>query len=239
MFNQTGRDCTGIYKEHARDARTLSNILQDTEDAIITRQLGPAHEDELDGVLLAANGVIEELGMLLDRYDDLPVAARMTWDRLGWGQGDGSDVAMKLQSSIILVSTFYDDLKNDPQARIERALEQLADEIGKGRHESASVGSLSTVAAYDDVDDDSGWEQVIRDLGNHGIQESVVKEYRVFIVDWILRAINTGVLSTEKIPVSPGLGEENGKILAEHGMSWSSSLLRARYGVLLAMRMLC
>lgn len=154
----------------------------------------------------------------------------MTWDRLQWGQTDGSDIATRLQTSIDLVSNFYDNLKNDPQVQIERALEQLADEISKGRHETASVGSLSTIAAYDDVDDDSGWEQVIRDLGNHGIQESVVKEYRVFIVDWILRAINSGVLSTEKIPVSPG-GEQSWKIPVEQGMSRSSLVFHfARYG---------
>ncbi|TID25981.1 hypothetical protein E6O75_ATG03844 [Venturia nashicola] len=200
------RDCTGTYKEHARHVRTLSNILQDIEDAIVSHQLGRSQQDELDAILLDSSGVVGDLDVLLDTYNDFPVAARMTWDRLQWGQTDGSDMATRLQASITLVSNFYDHLKNDPQAQIERALEQLADEISKGRHETASVGSLSTIATYDDVDDDSGWEQVIRDLGNHGIQESVVKEYRVFIVDWILRAINSGVWSTEKIPVGPGEG---------------------------------
>ncbi|QDS73419.1 hypothetical protein FKW77_008382 [Venturia effusa] len=188
------RDNTGIYKDHARDTRTLSNILQDIEDAIIPRQLNRPQQSELATILHEINAVIADLDSLLDRYNDLPVAARMTWDRLQWGQNDGSDIATRLQTSIQLVSTFYETLKNDPQTQIERALEQLADEISKGRHETASV---------------------IRDLGNHGIQESVVKEYRVFIVDWILRAINSGVLSTEKIPVSPAVEEENWKIPVE------------------------
>lgn len=140
----------------------------------------------------------------------------MTWDRLQWGQTDGLDIATRLQTSITLVSTLYEHLKNDPQAQIERALEQLAGETSKGRHETASLGSLGTIATYDDAEDDSGWEQVIRDLGNHGIQESVVEENRVFIVDWILRAINSGALSTEEVPVSPGL-EDGWKIPVEQG----------------------
>lgn len=147
----------------------------------------------------------------------MPVAARMTWDRLQWGQSGGEDIAKRLQTNIKLVSDFYDGLKNDPQAQIERALEQLADEINRGRHETASVGSLSTIASYDDVQDDSGWDQIIRDLGNHGIHESVVAQYRVFIVDWILKAINSGQLSTEKIPVTP-IAEESHKYLVEQGI---------------------
>jgi hypothetical protein len=148
----------------------------------------------------------------------------MTWDRLQWGQGGGEDIATRLQTNIKLVSDFYDGLKNDPQAQIERALEQLANEISKGRHETASIGSLSTIAAYDDVQDDSGWDQIIRDLGNHGIQENLVAEYRVFIVDWILKAINSGQL-TEMIPVTPVV-EENHEYPVEQGMLGSSSISR-------------
>jgi hypothetical protein len=218
----TGRDCTGEYQTHARDARTLANTLQDVEDAIISRQLSRPQQDELAIRLYECNEFLSDLDALLEKYNALPVAARMTWDRLQWGEGGGEDIATRLQAIITRVSDFYDGLKNDPQAQIERALEQLADEISKGRHETASVGSLSTITAYDDIQDDSGWDQIIRDLGNHGIQESVVAEYRVFIVDWILKAINSGQLS-EKIPVTPVV-EENQKYPVEQGMY--SSLLQ-------------
>jgi len=154
-------------------------------------------QTELVENVQACNQALNNANALLDKYNGLSAQSKMTWDRLSWDQEGARDVETSLKQTIARLSAFYDSLKNSPQAKIEKALEQLADEISSGRHETGSVTSLSTASDYDD---DSGWVQVIRDLGNLGIEENIASEYRSFIVDWILRAINSGVLS-EKIPV--------------------------------------
>jgi hypothetical protein len=116
---------------------------------------------------------------------------------LGWDQGAARDIESSLKFNLSTLTSFYKSLVDSPQAKIEQALKQLAEDVSSGRHETTSVGSLSTVS---DSDDDSGWLQIVRDLSDLGIPEADVQVYKVFIIDWILRAINSGAL-TEKIPV--------------------------------------
>jgi hypothetical protein len=120
---------------------------------------------------------------------------------LSWGQDGDNDLRQRLADLSQQLTTFYQCLRDSPTAQIDRALQQLAKEVSNGRHETSTATSLSTSAV--DPDDDAGWDQIIRDLGDLGIAEKVVNDYRNFIVDWILRAINDGVLTDEKIPVEP------------------------------------
>jgi hypothetical protein len=183
----------------------------------VSRQLSRPQQDELTVRLNECNDFTSDLDARVEQYNGMSIAARITWDRSHWGQGGGEDITARLQRNIKLVTDFYDALKDDPQSQIERALDQLAEEISKGRHGTASVASLSTLAAYDDGQHDPGWDQIVRDLASYGIQESAVAEYRIFIVDWILKAISSGLLS-EKIHAITRV-EGNDKYLVEQGMS--------------------
>jgi hypothetical protein len=155
----------------------------------------------LDDHIQKCNKVLNDLNALLDKYNGLSAQSKRTWDRLSWDQEGARDIEANLKETIAALSAFYQSVKNSPQAQIERALEQLAEEISNGKHETSSVTTLSTASDYDD---DTGWLQVVRDLGDLGVEQQIVAEYRTFIVDWILKAINSGIL-TEKIPVE----EEN------------------------------
>jgi hypothetical protein len=116
---------------------------------------------------------------------------------MGWDQSAAKEISSGLKGNISTVTSFYKSLVESPQAKIERALKQLADDVSSGRHETTSVASLSTVS---DFDDDSGWIQIVHDLNDLGVPEAEVHTYKTFIIDWIRRAINSGAL-TEKIPV--------------------------------------
>jgi hypothetical protein len=151
----------------------------------------------LDEHIKACDQVLNDLNALLEKYNGLSVQSKRTWDRLSWDQEGARDIESNLRKAITSLSDFYKSVKDSPQAQIERALEQLAEEISNGRHETSSVRTLSTAS---DQTDDSGWLQIIHDLGDLGVEQQIVTEYRTFIVDWIMRAINSGVL-TEKIPV--------------------------------------
>jgi hypothetical protein len=187
----------GDYRNLADEARQIHYTLQDIEDTIAPRPLEVGKQTELNEHLQACDQVLNDLNALLDKYNGLSAQSKRTWDRLSWDQEGARDIETNLKKTITQLSAFYKSVKDSPQAQIERALEQLAEEISNGRHETSSVTTLSTASDYDD---DSGWIQVMRDLGDLGLEQSIVSEYRSFIVDWILKAINSGVL-TEKIPV--------------------------------------
>lgn len=115
---------------------------------------------------------------------------------MSWGQEDESNLRGRLKKLPQELQDFYWRLREAPTAQLERALQLLAKEVSNGRHETSTATSLSTAAVH--PDDNIRWEQITRDLGDLGVTEQMVNEHREFIVDWILRAINDGVLTDEK-----------------------------------------
>jgi hypothetical protein len=108
---------------------------------------------------------------------------------------------LRLNTRSQQLGSLYKRLRDSPTAQIDRALQLLAKEVSNGRHETSTATSLTTTAV--DPEDDSGWEQIKRDLGDLGVEEKTVSDHKEFITDWILRAINDGTLTDEKIPVEP------------------------------------
>jgi hypothetical protein len=119
---------------------------------------------------------------------------------MGWEQQEGGDIRSRLTSIVQEFSAFYDNLSTSPQVQVEKALEHLAAEIRNGRTDATSVVTLGTSDCYD-TSEDFGWAQVVRDLEDLGISETIATENRTFIVEWIIRAINLGWLD-EKIPIT-------------------------------------
>ena len=191
----------GEYKTFASDVRTLQNNVQDLEDVLATNSVSSALENDLNQNITACEAVLQELSDLVDKFNDLPLQSQRTWDRLNWGQDDETGLRARLQKSSEQLASFYQKLRESPTAQIDRALQLLAKEVSNGRHETSTATSLSTTAV--DPDDDSGWDQIIRDLGDLGVEEKSVTDHKKYITDWILRAINDGILTDEKIPVEP------------------------------------
>jgi hypothetical protein len=175
--------------------------LQDVEDALASNSTSSAVDAELRELIDACETALNDLSALVDNFNSLPLQSQRTWDRLSWGQDSENDLRQRLSNLTGQLTAFYRSLKNSPTAQIDRALQQLAKEVSNGRHETSTVTSLSITAV--DPDDESGWDQMVRDLGDLGIAEKVVNEYKAFIVDWILRAINDDILTDEKMPVEP------------------------------------
>ena len=119
---------------------------------------------------------------------------------MGWEQQEGGDVRSRLTSVVEEFLAFYDSLSTSSQVQVEQAMEQLAADIRKGRMDATSVVTLGTSDSYD-TSEDFGWVQVVRDLEDLGISETIATENRPFIVEWIIRAINLGWLD-EKIPIT-------------------------------------
>lgn len=140
--------------------------------------------------------MLTDLEALVDKYNSLSSKSKKTWDRLNWDQQGGRDVRARLTSNVAMLCAFYDSLIHSSQLRIEEALHQLAADIRGGHREASSVVSW---ASTEDGDEDIAWPQIIRDLEDLGITATMADEYRSFILDWFIKAINEGMLQ-EKAP---------------------------------------
>jgi hypothetical protein len=179
----------------------LQNGLQDIEDVLAKNPTTSSVDAQLQKLIDRCASALNDLSDLVDKFNNLPLQSQRTWDRLNWGQDGEEDLRERLSGLAQQLTDFYKRLRESPTAQLDRALQLLAKEVSNGRHETSTATSLSTTAV--DPGDEAGWGQIVRDLGDMGVEEKVVNEYKVFIIDWILRAINDGVLTDEKIPVEP------------------------------------
>lgn len=214
-----GRDCPGEYKNLASECRTLENTLRDLGDVLKKQNLDPKKEEELLERGQGCREVLTDLEALIDKYNSLSSKSKKTWDRLNWDQQGGRDLRARLTSNVAMLCAFYDSLIHSSQLRIEEALNQLAADIRGGHREASSVISF---ASAEDSDEDTAWPQIIRDLEDLGITATMADEYRSFILDWFVRAINEGMLQ-EKAPE----GEDDDSLYAPPSASGGSSSITA------------
>jgi hypothetical protein len=191
----------GEYRSLANQVRQLAITLQDLQDLVNERGIEGSKHTVLAQKSQDCGEVLADLDAVVTKYNNLPLQSKRTWERMSWEQQEGQEIRTRLASSAEGLQAFYDDFAQDPHVKIEQALEQLAAEIRGGRADASSVVTLGTSDSSSIASDDSGWAQVVRDLEDLGISESIAAENRSYIVEWIIRAINLGWLE-EKVPVT-------------------------------------
>lgn len=190
------RDCPGEYKALTSEARNLTNILTDISDKLdmIPNNKKPQLQDAYDTCV----DVLQELDKILLHYNSLDTRSKRAWDRLKWDSEKSRTLREKLTSSVVLLSNFYTSLVVDSQVLILEALNRLElDYRGGHREESiASIEKIASGSSQEEVEeeDEAAWTQIIRDLEDAGISQQDAVDYRDFIVDWFVRAVNQGRL---------------------------------------------
>lgn len=97
-----------------------------------------------------------------------------------------------------MLNTFYTSLIHDNQVLILEALGRLERDY-RGGHREDSLSSIAlSLASEEDLDEDAAWPQIIRDLEDVGVSTQDVENYRDFIVDWFVKAVNEGRLMEER-----------------------------------------
>jgi hypothetical protein len=188
-----------------KEARSLTNALEDVSDKLDTipdnkkPQLLDAYESCVD--------VLQELDKLLLHYNGLDTKSRRAWDRMKWDPERSKMLRDKLSTSVLMLNTFYTSLIHDNQVLILEALRSLEHDYRGGHREEsiASVQQLVDGAAEENTDhvDDAAWGQITRDLEDVGISAQDALDYREFIIDWFVRAVNEGRLLEDRAePVS-------------------------------------
>jgi hypothetical protein len=192
------RDCPGDYKSLTSEARQLTNVLEDIADKVQQEQIPQKKVPQLLDAYEACIEVLQELDKLLKHYNSLDTKSKRAWDRLKWDGEKAKTLRGKLTASVVLMNGFWTSLIHDNQVIIIQALGRLERDYAGGHREESitSVERLVSGAAEDEDDEneDAAWRQIIRDLEDVGISSQDAQEYRDFIVDWFVRAVNEGRL---------------------------------------------
>ncbi|KAF2800087.1 hypothetical protein K505DRAFT_229596 [Melanomma pulvis-pyrius CBS 109.77] len=194
------RDCPGEYKTLTNEARNLTNLLEDISDKYDA--IPASKRQQLVDVYGTCVELLQELDKILIHYNGLDSKSKRAWDRLKWDEQRSRALREKLTSSVVMLNTFYTSLIHDNQVLILEALGRLERDYRGGHREESlvSVGKIvSGVAQEENEDeDDAAWPQIIRDLEDVGVSSRDVEDYRDFIVDWFVRAVNEGRLMEER-----------------------------------------
>ncbi|KAF1994772.1 hypothetical protein P154DRAFT_446813 [Amniculicola lignicola CBS 123094] len=192
------RDSTGEHKTLANEARSLTNILQDVADKVEGHSIPESKMESLKAVYEPCVEVLQELDETLNHYNSLDTRSKRAWNRLKWDAEKSSSTREKLMASVVMLNGFYTSLIHDSQVLILEALGRLeSDYRGGYREESIASVEKMVSAVEDDAEDaedaeDAAWPQIIRDLEDMGISAEDASEYRDFIIDFFIRAVNEG-----------------------------------------------
>ncbi|KAI4939790.1 uncharacterized protein J4E92_001076 [Alternaria infectoria] len=203
-FN-TGRDCSGEYKDLTSQARTLTNLLEDIQDKY--DKIPESKRQQLIDAYEPCIEVLEELDKLVLHYNGLDTKTKRAWDRLKYDPEKSRNIRERLIASVSMLNSFYTSLIHDSQVLILEALERLEKDYKGGHREEsiASIGRLTSGGTADDDDDDEeAWSQILRDLEDVGVSQQQALSYRDVIVDWLVTAVNEGRLLEER-PEHDGL----------------------------------
>jgi hypothetical protein len=191
-----GRDCPGEYKTLTNEALNLRVLLEDIADKYDAIPAGK--KQQLANVFDTCVELLEELDKILLHYNGLDSKSKRAWDRLKWDEQRSRALREKLTSSVVMLNTFYTSLIHDNQVLILEALGRLEKDY-RGGHREGSLSSIATsLGGEDDPDEDAAWPQIIRDLEDVGVSTQDVEDYRDFIVDWFVKAVNEGRLMEER-----------------------------------------
>ncbi|KAF2816186.1 uncharacterized protein BDZ99DRAFT_471447 [Mytilinidion resinicola] len=209
------RDSPGEYKTLTNEARALTNVLQDLADKVEQGTIPESKRPQLLAVYEGTVEVLQELDATLTKYASLDTKSKRAWDRLTWDSDRSKNMRGKLTSSVGMLNGFWNSLIHDNQLIIIEALGRLEKDYAGGHREEsrASVERLASASTRrgatisdeyldspdDDDEEDEAWPQIIRDLEDVGVSKQDAIEYRDFIIDWFVRAVNEGRLMEKSI----------------------------------------
>ncbi|KAI9773786.1 MAG: guanine nucleotide-binding protein subunit alpha [Geoglossum simile] len=187
------------FNNLAAEVASLHIVLKETEEYVSEwgANFGPDREAQLATLGKGCYEVLQDLDRLLQRYESLGTHTQRTWDRMKWGAEDVATARQRLSTSATLITAFNMSLVNSSQARVEAKLDRLVAELHAGKRNS-SVISSRTIESLSKSDYEA-WRQLRKELQDMGISVAVLNEHRLFITDWLKKAIDNRVLE-EKPP---------------------------------------
>ena len=100
------RDAPGGFKTFSDDIVSLHAILKEIEERLPEFRLNQDQEARLAQLGKGCNDVLKDLESLIKRYHSLGTQTQRTWDRMGWGLEQTSDLRGRLNSNVTMLSAF-------------------------------------------------------------------------------------------------------------------------------------
>jgi hypothetical protein len=98
------KDAPQSFNNISQEVLSLSAVLREAEESFSGQTLTMATQEGLRTVRDGCHGVLEDLQSLLDRYESLGTQTKRTWDRVGWGSNDITELRSRLTSNIGLLT---------------------------------------------------------------------------------------------------------------------------------------
>ncbi|MCJ1244035.1 hypothetical protein MMC30_001232 [Trapelia coarctata] len=162
------------------------------QELLSQQQLSPEQQSRLQVVTNGSKDVLHDLDALLKKYESLGTKSQRTWDRVGFGMQDVTNLRLKLISQTTLLDAFNNASSH---ARLEKKLNILITEIRSGKREGSIISTQTFGSMV--TNDRETWRTFRRELEDVGISPTVINEKRRFIVDWFQQAVAAGQLDED------------------------------------------
>ena len=101
---KTCKDAPESFQNLSQEVSSLHIVLKELEEIYSDAPLSTAQQSRLETVGDGCRAVLEDLQGILDRYNSLGTKTKRTWDRLGWGSKDVSELRSRLISNTVLLT---------------------------------------------------------------------------------------------------------------------------------------
>ena len=208
------KDSPGNYKELSAEVGALHNVIKETEELLSQQGLTPQQETRLLACQQGCEDTLTKFDGLLIKYESLGTKSSRTFDRMGFGKQNMSEIRLRPISNVSMLDAFNNACVETPlyrhlhslllifsrssHARVEKKLNQLISEVRAGQREGSVISNHSfdlTAQNKNQV-----WEALHRELVDIGISPGTITEMRQFIISWFQDAAAAGKLEEDVPP---------------------------------------
>lgn len=92
------KDSSGHFKDLSAEVGSLHNVFKETEELLSQQQLSPEQQSRLQVVTNGSKDLLHDLDALLKKYESLGTKSQRTWDRVGFGMQDVTNLRFGVYS---------------------------------------------------------------------------------------------------------------------------------------------
>ena len=103
---QACKEAPSTFGQLSHEVLSLNAVLKEIEEAYQIDDLTQSRQEGFSVVVTGCKSVLEELQVLLKRYEKVGTRANRTLDRIGWATVNISDLRQRLSSRTLLLTAF-------------------------------------------------------------------------------------------------------------------------------------
>jgi len=99
------KDAPESFANISMEVLSLHALLKEVEEAL-SDNLSTSRKNSLATIVTDCQAVLGDLQALVDKYESLGSGSKRTWDRMGWGLNDISELRARLTANIGMLTAF-------------------------------------------------------------------------------------------------------------------------------------